>query len=287
MRLGEFRDHYFTLVFFFSILILYFPVFVWLVSSWVNNPYYSHGFFIPFISGFLIWRIWLTGRKDFKPGFNLPGFMLIIAGLFIYIGGFFYASYWICALSLIPFLQGFLIVISGWKNSRQFLFPVLFLIFMIPVPFIDYVAIYFAAFSAYWASILIHICGITVTINGAELFLSESSFRIGLPCSGLKTLISLLIPSTLLIFMYECNIRDKLLLFFLIFPLALLTNIVRIFLLVIFSQYGPQTALNTVHDILGVLMPILVFIGILALAQSIGCSSIKKGIFTSSKNQTR
>jgi hypothetical protein len=34
-------------------------------------------------------------------------------------------------------------------------------------------------------------------------------------------------------------------------------------------------------------MPILVFIGILALAQSIGCSSIKKGIFTSSKNQTR
>jgi exosortase len=281
MRSREFQVHFFYFVFFSSVLILYFPVFVWLVLSWVTNPYYSHGFFIPFISGFLIWRIWVTEKKEFKPCFNLPGFILLVAGLLMFTGGYLYASFWICALSLIPFLQGVLILIFGWENSLQFLFPVLFLIFMIPVPFIDNISTYFAAFSAYWASALTHICGIPVTINGAEIFISDSSFRIGLPCSGLKTLISLLIPSTLLIFMYECNIRDKILLFVLIFPLALFTNVARIFFLVIYSQvYDPEPGLKTVHDILGIMMPVLVFLGILAMAHLIGCSSIKKGIIT-------
>jgi exosortase/archaeosortase family protein len=88
--------------------------------------------------------------------------------------------------------------------------------------------------------------------------------------------------------MYECNFKDKLLLFILIFPLALVTNIVRILLLVFFSQvFGMGPALETVHDILGIMMPILVFIGILALAQSIGCSSIKKGIITPEPDHPR
>jgi len=279
MRCREFRPFFLTIAFLSSILILYLPVFVWMVSSWMTNPYYSHGFFIPFISGFLIWRIAVSGKDAFKPYFNLTGLILLIIGLFIYIGGYFYASFWICALSLIPFLQGILIQFFGWKNSLQFLFPVLFFIFMIPVPFIDFLSTYFAAFSAYWASFLIQICGIPVTISGAEIFISDSSFRIGLPCSGLKTLISLLIPSTLLIFLYDCNIRDKILLFILIFPLAFVTNVARIFFLVIYFQvYGPDLGLNTVHDILGIMMPVLVFIGILALAHLIGCSSIKKGI---------
>jgi len=285
---GSGKTYFFLILLGSAVLILYFQVFVWLVSSWEFNPYYSHGILIPFISVFLIWRIWEKERKNFVPGLNLPGVLLIIAGLFVYTVGYLYAAYWLCALSLIPILQGILSQISGWKNSLQFLFPVIFLIFMIPLPFIDYVSTYFAAFSVYCASIVLRACGIPVIINGAELFLSDLSFRIGLLCSGLKTLIALLIPSCLLIFMYECNFKIKLLLFILIFPLALVTNIVRILLLVFFSQvFGMGPALETVHDILGIMMPILVFIGILALAQSIGCSSIKKGIITPEPDHPR
>jgi exosortase len=277
MHFVELRKHFFSSIVFFSFLVLYFPVFLWLVSSWVNNPYYSHGFFIPIISGFLIWRIWAGEKNGFDAGFDIRGFILIAAGLFIYALGTLSAAYWICGFSLIPFLQGFLSQISGWKHSQQFLFPVIFLIFMIPVPFVDFIATCFAVFSAFWASALIHIFGIPVTLNGAELIISDSSFRIGLPCSGLKTTLSLLIPSSLLIFMYECNIRDKMLLFILIFPLAIATNILRILLLVIFSRvYGQEFVLITFHDILGIMMPVLVFMGILALAQSFGCSSLKK-----------
>ncbi len=279
MRFSEFRIHFFISIFLSSSLILYFPVLFWMVSSWGTNPYYSHGFFIPFISGFLIWRISLSGKKEFRPCFDFTGFLLIIAGLVMYATGYLNASIWICALSLILFLQGVFILIYGWKNSLQFLFPVSFLIFMIPVPFIDYVSTYFAAFSVYWASALIQLFGIPVTTNGAELVITDSSFRIGLPCSGLKTLISLLIPSSLLIFMYRCDIRHKILLFILIFPIALITNVARILILVIYSQINAtEPGLRTFHDILGIMMPVLVFIGILALAHTIGCSSIKKEI---------
>ncbi len=34
--------------------ILYFRTFVWLVNAWLTDPYYSHGFLIPIISGFIV-----------------------------------------------------------------------------------------------------------------------------------------------------------------------------------------------------------------------------------------
>ena len=35
-----------------GIFVLYYPTFVWLVQSWMTNPFYSHGFLVPIISGF-------------------------------------------------------------------------------------------------------------------------------------------------------------------------------------------------------------------------------------------
>ena len=37
-------------------LIAYIPNFIWMVDRWLEkDTYYSHGFLVPFISGFIIW----------------------------------------------------------------------------------------------------------------------------------------------------------------------------------------------------------------------------------------
>lgn len=278
MREGESGNTFFFLVLLGSaVLILYFQVFVWLISSWEFNPYYSHGILIPLISGFLVLLTWRGERKNFTPGPSIQGMVLIVVGMLVHIAGYWYSAFWIAALSLIPVLLGLLSFVSGWKNTSKFLFPAFFLVFMIPFPFIDTLATGFAAFSVFCSSVVIQLCGIPVVTNGAELVLPGSAFRIGLSCSGLKTMISLLIPSTLLIELCVCRTGKKILLFLLIFPLAFITNILRILVLVaVTNVYGTEFAMKNVHDVMGLLMPVLVFLGILALARFMGCSAIKK-----------
>jgi hypothetical protein len=38
------------------ILLLYASIFKSLVMQWWNDPDYSHGFFVPLFSGFILWR---------------------------------------------------------------------------------------------------------------------------------------------------------------------------------------------------------------------------------------
>jgi len=40
------------------LLALFFPVLRWLAGEWLGNDFYSHGALVPFISGFLAWRLW-------------------------------------------------------------------------------------------------------------------------------------------------------------------------------------------------------------------------------------
>jgi len=47
------------------ISILYFRSFIWLVNAWLTEPCYSHGFLIPIISGFIVWRN-LRNKKGMK-----------------------------------------------------------------------------------------------------------------------------------------------------------------------------------------------------------------------------
>ena len=54
-----------TIIFISLILaLLYFRTFIWLINSWLTDPYYSHGFLIPIICGFIAWR----NIREYKKG---------------------------------------------------------------------------------------------------------------------------------------------------------------------------------------------------------------------------
>jgi hypothetical protein len=42
--------------------LLYFRIFHWLVHAWLTDPYYSHGFLVIIISGFIAWRALRAAR---------------------------------------------------------------------------------------------------------------------------------------------------------------------------------------------------------------------------------
>ena len=48
--------------------LLYFRTFIWLFNSWLTDPYYSHGFLTPIISGFIVWRNIRKNKKGKGEG---------------------------------------------------------------------------------------------------------------------------------------------------------------------------------------------------------------------------
>ena len=52
-----------------ALLLAYGHYILWMAERWWESPYYGHGFLIPIVSGYLIWRLrqrlWQLPRDDF------------------------------------------------------------------------------------------------------------------------------------------------------------------------------------------------------------------------------
>ena len=97
-----------------------------------------------------------------------------------------------CAFSLLIVLSGVVFLFFGTKAMRSIVFPLCFLIFMIPLPFIQEIGFYLQTISVHSSAWLLTVVGFSVTTVGPEIHLRDAIFTIGLPCSGINTLIALL-----------------------------------------------------------------------------------------------
>ena len=268
------------------LLLLYLRTFIWLLNSWLSDPYYSHGFLIPIISSFIMWRNIRepkTGKregslnpetKESKPMPFKPGIIVFAFGLILYIIGFITIFPFLSALSFLFTTSGLILYFYGKPLMRAFLFPIAFLIFAIPLPVVVFekVAFNLQLLSARYPASLLQLLGIPVTRVGAEIHLPDASFIIGLPCSGMNSLISLLALAALFIYLLHCPLFKKVALFSLAVPIALLANILRVTaLLLIANAYGAETANGFFHTLFSPLLFIIAVIFLLLMSVVLRC----------------
>lgn len=257
--------------------ILYFPspfsnfIPIWLISFWLTDPCYTHGFLILIISGFIAWWNISDYKKSepFKPGIYLFAF-----GLILYIIGFIKLFPFLSALSFLFTSSGLILYFYGKPLMRVFLFPIAYLIFAIPLPpeFLGKVANALQSLSAYFPALILKMLGIPVTRIGAEILLEDAAFIIGLPCSGMNSLISLLAIATLFIYILRCPLYKKIILLCITPPIAILANIIRVTsLLVIANTYGADTATGFYHTLFSPLLFIIAFIFLIFISSLMGC----------------
>jgi len=142
--------------------LLYFQTFIWLVNSWLSHSYYSHGFLIPLLSGFIFWRK-RHQLKQAKP--FPPGILVIALGLLLYVAGLLSYFNFLSAISFLVVLGGLVLYFWGSKGLQSLLFPICFLIFMIPLPFLDSIGNWLQSLSAHWSAAIIGAMGIPVAIT--------------------------------------------------------------------------------------------------------------------------
>ena len=248
---------------------LYFRTFIWMADSWLGDPAYSHGFLVPLISGFIIWQ------KRHALHINLfgAGLFVFALGLFVHVVSFFWKAQFGLAMSFLIVISGLILYLGGKGAMRSLLFPVCFLFFAIPLPFLPGIGNILQSFSAHYSALVIGMLGIPVTTIEAEIYLEKCFFVIGAPCSGMHTLISLLALAAIFAYFIQCpSLYRKAIIFFIAIPIALIANISRLVaLLLIANYYGTEAAMKFFHDYSSILLFAIAFLCLVICSICLGC----------------
>lgn len=257
-----------------SLLYLYFPYLQTLVADWGSDDNYSHGYFIPLITLYMIYS-----QKDSLAASPLKGSILglpiLALGLVMLITGKIGSEFFVQRLSLIVTLLGGVLFLYGSNYFKKLSVPILYLIFMIPLPAIIWNKIAFPLqlFGSYLTEQVIYIIGIPVFREGNVLHLSETTLEVVAACSGLRSLVTLFGLSGALSYFSNLSLLNKWILFFAAAPIAVFANIVRLTTTAILASiYGSEVAHGFLHEFSGVL------IFVLGLSMLVGVNSILRKI---------
>lgn len=257
-------------------IVIYSNTLIWLFTAWWSDPYYSHGVLVPLISGYLVWskRALLSELPKEPSGLGIP---VIVAGLLIHGVGLFRTIWFASAISIVIVLAGIILFIYGTDVMKSLLFPVSFLIFMAPIPFAPVIGAALQAPSAGLAATLVSALGIPATVTGAEIRLTECAFDVGAPCSGLRSIISLLTLAALYAYLLEGSIFMKATVFLSALPIAIAANVLRITtILLVANAYGSDVAMRFFHDFSSLLLFSISLIGLLIVGRCFGSLRFKR-----------
>lgn len=251
-------------------IFLYYPVFLKLIQSWKNDLNYSHGFFIPFISGFMLW----SHRFEISRIENQPsswGVLILLFGILILLLSWIGSEFFFQGLSMIFVLIGIILFMSGLPMVKKTFLPIIYLVFMIPLPAIIWNKLSFplALFASGISAELIQLLGLPVLREGNVLNLPNITLQVVEACSGLRSLVTILALSGLLAFLGRFGWKEKLILFFSAIPVALICNVIRLIITAVIANYfGRSTAEGFIHSFSGVVVFILgliVLLGVYAI----------------------
>jgi len=233
-------------------LICFLPIYPGLVKVWLNHSDNSHGILVPLISLYFVWRKRenLTAAKI--SGSNWGIVILIISlGLYLlsYAGGIVVIS-----RSMIVFsLMGLVLFILGKEFFKSLVFPLFFLLFMVPIPdsILGIGALPLQLFATKVSSSLLRCFSIPHYREGNMLYIGQTHLEIAEACSGIRPLISYVMVSTLFTYFLGDPIRKVAFLVSAV-PLSLFANIIRVTGIGMLAHfYGSKVALGFLHDFSG------------------------------------
>ena len=249
-------------------IIAYIPTFIWMIDRWTeHDTYYSHGFLIPFISGFIIWlkREKLSKLKIMPSG---TGWIFFISGILIHAVSALWRVYFTSGFSLLLVLPGLILLFFGKKYLKELLFPVGFLVFMIPLPLVAIANLSFRLkiFAASVSTFIINKLGVPAIREGSVIRTMHSYLLVEDPCSGIRSLIALISLGALMAYFANISRVKKTVLFLASIPIAISSNVIRIVSLSLVSEmYGAKLATGLFHTLMGVLVFVFAFLGMLLI----------------------
>lgn len=247
------------------LLAAYWFVFASLASQWAQDPNYAHGFFVVPMAAFLAWRRrvqWFAAPS--QP--DRRGLILIAAAGAMYLAGILAAELFSMRLSFVVAAAGIIWTIEGQERLRVVRFPLVFLLAMIPIPYVFYYRLTFPLQleSSRLAAGVLSAMGMPLVRAGNVIHLEGYSLEVVSACSGLRSIMTL---GTLALFVSDfvrLSPAWRLAYFALVIPIAMAANVARLVLTAgIAALEGPQAAESFLHELSGL---VVFVVGLAAIA---------------------
>ena len=240
---------------------MYLPIYWWASQGIWQSEEQGHG---AIILAVLLWLFWdmrhALAQLPVRPSASL-GWPVFAFGLLLYLTGRMFG------ISILEFgsqplvVAGALLLMRGKSALRLAWFPILYFVFMIPLPSVVVDAI--TGSLKQWISViveqLLYVAGYPIARTGVILSIGPYQLQVADACSGLHSMFSLAALGTL--FMYIMGRKPKLhmaIMLLLILPIALAANIVRVMALVLITFYlGDEAGQGFLHGAAGMALMLI------------------------------
>jgi len=257
-----------------AILWMYGGIVSSLARQWASDDNYSHGFFVVPLALYFAWE-----RRDALKAApiapSLAGVVLIALSLTVLLAGLLGAELFLTRVSLIGVLAGIVLYVWGRHHFRLLLFPLAFLFLMIPLPAIIFNQIAFPLqlLASRAGEMAINLAGIPVVREGNVLQLPSRTLEVAEACSGIRSLVSLIMLAIVLGHFTERRIGPRVIIALAAIPIAILANAARVAGTGLASELvSPAAAEGFLHTFSGWLLFVVAFIGLVAIQRLVARS---------------
>jgi exosortase len=221
-----------------------------------KSEYYSHIALIPLVSIYLIY----IKQKEIFAKVNylfVVGLPVLFLGIALFLGGFLwgapldknnYAS--LIAFSIFIFINGAFILLYGMQAYRSALFPLLFLIFTVPIPtaIMDNIIHFLQAGSTEFTNLLFLASGVPFVRDGFTFHLPNISVEVAKQCSGIRSGMAIFIVAVLAGYMFLKSFWKRIFLVICAVLIAMFKNGIRILTLSLLANYvDPRILESSLH----------------------------------------
>jgi len=232
-------------------------VFWWMVDSWNSRNNLEHGYIVPVAFIAFI----MTGMKGARletESRGTVGILIFWLGVLLYLISARTIQPRIALIGLPFLLSGGIIYVLGWQKGKHFLFACFFWYFAMPVPGLNQLTNGLQVIITEWCYHAGLFCGMELSLSGNNIKSATGAwpgFNIAEGCSGIKSLMALVMIAAIYAYYTQDKLWKKMMLFAMALPLALLGNFFRIFTILVIAEMGfVDFAKNTYHDWAGLLI---------------------------------
>ncbi len=255
------------------VVLAYWPVWGWMAERFsAVGTNYSHGWLIPFVSAWLVWRrrVELSKVPVSTSQWGLP---IVAASLILHVLASRLTIHFVSGFSLIVTMWGLVLHFYGAARCRKIWFPLSFLVFMVPLPsvFLIYFSFKFKLYAASVSTWMMQQCGVSVVQAGSTIYLPNAVVIVDDTCSGMRSLITLLALGGVVAFWQpHLTWPRRAVLWISAVPIALCANILRVAaILFVTYVYGVEVGSGLYHDASGFVTFAGAFLVLLAMERAL------------------
>ena len=250
-----------------ALLLCYAPYLGGLFEQWMYDEDMAHGFVVPFVMGWIIWREQAKWRDRVGPP-DRAGYLFLGFGAALHAAGALGGGVFAVTLGLLVSAAGAVAALGGLALLRAWSFPLVLSFFLLPKMAIVYnqATLPLQLLASRSAAFLLTAAGVGVIREGNILTVRGMSIAVEEACSGLRFLLPLGFLSLVYSYLVQGRVWMRIVMLAFTIPLSIAANAVRVAL----AAAYPSLATGARHQALGWVMFVPCLAGLVLLQWLLG-----------------